>query len=219
MSIKFQHNNKIIVTQETYEYVKGYRQELLKSCSKLLNDLCIKYVISHGNLIEYSRQTPIYHDDDLDIRIDVNDTNKFEKVNTMNMEVIEGKCIFNDYNLVLDKRCINLDKFKVNGVQGKLIEFNKHLPFKMNIHVDIVPNITDTEPIERYNSYKKCKYFEKFWIDYDIDYTNLREIVYMNTHTYAPSLNDTKKVLEKQYGTNYIIPNLSYKLDFNPNNV
>ena len=71
------------------------------------------------------------------------------------MEIIEEKCIFNDYNLILDKRCINLDKLKVNGVQGWLIQFNKNFPYKTDIHVDIPHNITNIEPIKRYFSYFK----------------------------------------------------------------
>ena len=67
----FQHNKNVQITDQTYTYVYKYKQELLKQLTKLLDDLGIEFVISHGNLIEYERQSPIYHDDDLDLRFNV----------------------------------------------------------------------------------------------------------------------------------------------------
>ena len=46
----------------------------------LLTELDIKHVIAHGNLIEFERAgRPNYHDDDLDIRFDVADFDKWER--------------------------------------------------------------------------------------------------------------------------------------------
>lgn len=232
----FGHNGNLI-TQETYEYTRNYRKELLKSCTRLLHNLDIKYVISHGNLIEYSRQKPICHDDDVDLRINLNDIHKLEKINTMNINIDDkGFCRLYDYNLILDDRCMNLERFKFNGLQGWLMKnyteanswiqmrsednFIAPLPYKMDIHIDLVPNITtDTKYVKRYNRCTKCYELEKtIWPDYDIDFTNLRKIKYMGIDTYAPSLDDTKRKLEKQYGPDYMIPNYDYELSFSIRN-
>ena len=71
----FQHNRKNI-SFDTYIYTFLYKQQLLKNITLLLESLNIKFVISHGNLIEYERKKYIFHDDDLDIRFDVRDQHK-----------------------------------------------------------------------------------------------------------------------------------------------
>ena len=53
-----------------------------------------------------------------------------------------------------------------------------------------------------------------FWNDYDINYSKLRKINYFGINTYAPSKQDTEKVLRKQYGINYLIPDIKYPKDF-----
>jgi cytidyltransferase-like protein len=45
------------------------------------------------------------------------------------------------------------------------------------------------------------------WKLYDIDFQNLRKIVYLDSETYAPSIEDTVRVLTNEYGSNYIQPN------------
>ena len=49
----FQHNKDVAITEESYKYVRKYKKQLLTNLNKLLSDIEIKYVISHGNLIEY----------------------------------------------------------------------------------------------------------------------------------------------------------------------
>ena len=53
--VYFQHNKKTIITKESYTYVSDVKQQLLYNIVKLLNKLNIKYVLSHGNLIEFVR--------------------------------------------------------------------------------------------------------------------------------------------------------------------
>jgi hypothetical protein len=190
-SYNFQHNNKIKITPYLYKYVCEYKKQLLYNITLLFNDLNIKFVISHGNLIEYERKKPIYHDDDLDIRYDINDIYKWELFCSKNQPKLDK------YNLIFDSRFYNLEKQKYNGIQCKLI----NIPFNLNsnnitnimdIHMDVVPN----------------KVISDFWLFYDIDYNNLRNINYLGINTYAPNIKDTKKVLETQYGKNYLIPNI-----------
>ena len=65
----------------------------------------------------------------------------------------------------------------------------------MDIHLDLVCSIVEN----------------KFWMDYKIDFNNLQKIKYMGIETTIPSKIDIEKVLSKQYGKNYIIPDKIYK--------
>ena len=73
--------------------------------------------------------------------------------------------------------------------------------FEMDIHCDLVPNITNAEP-----SMRRRGVIDKFWTDYDIDYSNLRKIKFLDVDTFAPNTEDTKRLLIRQYGDDYLIP-------------
>ena len=74
----FYHNKKIRVTLESFNSVREILKELLFRVDKLLRRLDIKYTIACGNLLEYERGSPIYHDDDIDIRVDSRDWYKWD---------------------------------------------------------------------------------------------------------------------------------------------
>lgn len=186
--MKFQHNSHIEINKYSYRYVFLYKRQLLYNITNLLNKLNIQFVISHGNLIEYERKKPIYHDDDLDIRMNVKDLEKWSKFCN------ENDMILPEYNLKFDDRFKKIDSQIYNGIQCRLINFyNRYkIPvYKMDIHCDLVANVVT----------------KKFWMDYNIDYNNLRKIIYLGVNTYSPNKNDTTKMLVAQYGKNYIIPN------------
>jgi len=186
--MKFQHNQNIEITKESYNYMMEYKKQLLFNITNLLNDLHIRFVISHGNLIEYERKSPIHRDDDLDIRMNVQDLSKWENFcNKNNRELTK-------YNLVFDSRFNKIKSQKINGIQCWLIKFNNKRnikKFNMDIHCDLVSSVVKTD----------------FWMNYNIDYSNLRLISYLDVNTYAPNINHTKYILTKQYGKNYLIPN------------
>lgn len=194
--MKFQHNRDIEINKNSYRYMFLYKKQLLYNITKLLDKLNIQFVISHGNLIEYERKKPIYHDDDLDIRMNVNDLEKWSKFCN------ENDMILPEYNLKFDGRFKKINLQLINGIQCRLIHFyNKYkIPvYKMNIHCDLVANIVSST----------------FWMNYNIDYNNLRKIVYLGVNTYAPNKNDTIKVLQSQYGKDYLIPdNINHLLKF-----
>ena len=182
----FQHNS-IIVTKDSFQYLFEYKKQLLSNITKLLNDNQIKYVISHGNLLEFTRKKIIQHDDDLDIRFDINDLPKWEHFCLNNNDKVTK------YNLIFDHRFHNINSQQYNGIQCRLINFNnknKINTYNMDIHVDLVLN----------------KVGIAFWKDYDIDFNNLRKIKYLGVETYGPNNHDTHKVLVISYGKNYIIP-------------
>lgn len=190
--IKFQHNNYII-DKNNLNYVRNYKKILLKNTAKLLDDLNIKYVISHGNLIEYERGKPIYHDDDIDIRYDINDIYKWIIFCKNNNRIVRK------YNLKFDHKFKDIRRQIPRGIHISLHKYNDiKVIGKFNIHVDLVPNIAE----------------DKFWLDYDIDYNNLRNITFLDVKTYSPSKEDTHKVLSKQYGENYLIPKPNYNINF-----
>lgn len=190
--MKFQHNTEFSVNNETYKYVYEYKKQLLFNITNLLNDCEIKFVISHGNLIEYERKQPIYHDDDLDIRFDMNDLPKWKHFCNNN------DIVLHKYNLILDDRLKNIEKQKYDGIQCRLIKFdNQHniKEYKMDIHSDLVMNIVESD----------------FWKDYKINFNNLRKIIYLDVETYAPSSDDAIKVLTLEYGPTYLIPDIKNK--------
>lgn len=185
--MRFQHNTEIEITKDSLQYTIEYKRQLLSNITKLLNDNQIKFVISHGNLLEFTRKKLIQQDDDLDIRFDINDLPKWEKFclnNTNNLT---------KYNLIFDDRFHNITSQKYNGIQCRLIKFNNKYnikTYKMDIHIDLVLNLVGTD----------------FWKDYNIDFNNLRKIKYLGVDTYCPNKYDTHNVLVRSYGNNYIIP-------------
>ena len=189
----FQHNMNVAITEKSYKYVRDYKKKLLLNMSNLLEDNKIKYVISHGNLIEYERGTPIHHDDDLDIRMDIEDLDKWVKFCNENDPI-------DKYNLKFDGRFASPQDFQKNGIQCRLAKF-EDFEFEMDIHCDLVPSITNAEPYIRDDGR-----FDKFWTDYDIDYSNLRKIKFMGVDTFAPNIEDSKRLLLRQYGEKYLIP-------------
>lgn len=186
--MKFQHAENAEVTKETYKFVFLQKRQLLYYITKLLKEIEIKFVISHGNLIEYERKKPIFHDDDIDIRFDINDFHKWEKFCNENDSFLQK------YNLVFDNRFRDFDSQKHNGIQCKLINFAN--PYKIRqydiaVHVDLVPSFVSRSD---------------FWPNYNINYNNLREVELYSVKTFAPSENDSKRVLSSQYGKDFLIP-------------
>jgi hypothetical protein len=188
--IFYQHNNTVIINKQTYTYVYQYKKQLLSNITRLLNDLQIKFVIAHGNLIEYERGKPIVHDDDIDIRIDKNDFYKWIKFlkNCKSPYIYKYNLMFD--NLINGKKYITLEwlhcrliKFTNNG---NIKEFNN-----MDIQCDLVTSAS----------------FDNTWIEYNINFNKLRSILYLDVNTFAPSVDDTVNVLSSQYGKNYLIPN------------
>ncbi|SVC90226.1 uncharacterized protein METZ01_LOCUS343080, partial [marine metagenome] len=176
MNRTFHHNRNVRLTQSSYHYVLNYKRQLVKNISRLLNDLDIKFVIGHGNLLEYERQKPIYHDDDVDIRFDVKDMRKWKNY----CQNITNKT---RYNLIFDDRFQKIEAQMHNGIQARLKYSNE-----IDVHLDLVASEVDID----------------FWKDYDIDFTNLRKIKYLGCDCYAPSKEDTNKMLTVHYGKDYL---------------
>ena len=186
--VYYQHN-ELIVNEDNLKYCNEVKKQLLHNISSLLKSLNIKFVISHGNLIEFARKASIHHDDDIDIRMCSEDFDKWikycKKLNCL---------VDNKYNLKYDHRIFNFEEQKDNGIQirlNNLINNNNIKIYNMDIHCDLVLNTIESET----------------WIKYDIDFNNLREVKYLGTTTYAPSEEDTDRILKKEYGENYIKPN------------
>ena len=192
----FQHNNQLL-TVDSYVYVKEHRRQLIKNVTKLMDELDIKFVLSHGNLLEFVRGKPILHDDDIDIRFDKKDFDKWK-------EYCQDPDNKNKYNLVFDNRFNEIDKQLINGIQIRLNSFNNEKELKtfpdIDIHVDFVSASIDSN----------------IWIPYDIDFDKKREITYLGEKCYVPSKEDSHKVLKKDYGDNmfwsYKYPNKNVQI-------
>ena len=56
-------------------------------------------------------------------------------------------------------------------IQCRLLNF-EDFEFEMDIHCDLVPSITNAQPV-----YRELRgVIDKFWTDYDIDYSNIRKL-------------------------------------------
>lgn len=180
----FYHHNKIRLTLESYNLVREIKKRLLFNINKLLVNLNIKYTIACGNLIEYERGSPIYHDDDIDIRVDFRDWEKWVSyLSNINGSDIENNLTFK--RVQQDKNGLWYHVFLLKYDNINLIK-------GLNVGIDLV---ISTE----------CA--GGFWKKYDINFDDLRSISYLDINTFAPNINDTKKVLQMDYGPNYIIPN------------
>lgn len=231
----FQHNTHIEVTKESYEYVKKYKRELVKNITNLFYDLGIRFVISHGNLIECERGRPIYHDDDVDIRFCKRDIYKWIKYIKSLDDMTDKKynmrfrspvlsvlphtlskkefCDFRYSNPIARKHCSSIERllsrfaFSADEYHWKQAHLLNYDNdiSKVDIHLDIV--VSCVESFDIITQENILDYKRKFWRDYNINFNKLRKIEYLGVDTYAPSCKDTRLVLANQYGKNYIIPN------------
>jgi hypothetical protein len=191
--LSFQHNKTWRITNKTYSYVYEYKRELLSNLTRLLDDVGIRFVISHGNLIELARGTPIYHDDDLDLRFDERDFDKWMAF-CQKPDVEE---VMPEYNLVFDGRLKDAAAQKYNGIQVGLVQFaydGCDRCASMDIYADLVASRVQTN----------------MWPAYDIDFDNVRDVRFMGVATHAPSEADADAVLRKQYG-DYTRPHRLYR--------
>ena len=201
----FQHNKRFRITLESFAYVREYKRQLMQSMHSLLADLDIKYVISHGCLIEFERQALIYHDDDIDLRYDIKDLPKWERF------CKEYQTKGSKYNIKLGDRgqYKNISEQKKNGIHVRLKHFDNHLQLKtfkkIDIFMDFVPSVAEL--------WFKTKHM---WPPYDINFHDLRAVEYLGVQVTAPNKKDTQRVLTKQYGPRYLVPDKKLLRNNNP---
>lgn len=187
---KYQHNSTTQITKENYKYVREYKKQLLQNVTNLLNDLNIKFVIGHGLLIEFIRGNPIYHDDDIDIRFDINDNNKVMNI----IDILNNKN--NIYNLCVNdiscpvKRTKNIRIFYKFKFKLILFENKENIEEFLNLHIEVDLVSSNGES----------------FIEYNINFNNIRKVIIYDVETYVPSVEDTHKVLRLEYGGKYMTP-------------
>lgn len=191
----FQHNDRTPITDETYTYVYRYKQELLRRLTALLDSIGVRFVVAHGNLIEFVRGSPIYHDDDLDLRFAAQDMEKW-----MNWCKTQQGTEFPAHNLAFDGRLHDREKQESNGIQVRLINppYASEACATMDVHADLVTSRTKTSD---------------FWMAYDLDYSGIRRTRFMGADTWVPSLADAHRLLAAQYGAFYTVPHRDYATD------
>lgn len=188
--MSYQHNTDILITDKTFTYVQSYKKQLLQCMSKLLFDLDIKFTIAHGVLLEYARGKHIQHDDDIDIRFNVGDV---EKWRIFCDKAVKDSSLLEKYNLTFDPRIGNIKAQIYNGIQCWLIEFDNSEnieTFEMKIIGDLVCNIVG----------------HKLWNVYDIDFSKTQRVLHLGVETSIPSDEDLIYILTKQWGPEYLIP-------------
>tara|TARA_B110000971_G_scaffold108364_2_gene111031 strand:+ start:110 stop:814 length:705 start_codon:yes stop_codon:yes gene_type:complete len=199
---KFQHTN-VVITDDTLLYVKLYKKALLYYTIQILDKYNIKYFLSNGNLLEYTRGKTIKQDDDVDIRIYDKDFDKWMKY-CMTLKKWENKYVDKDNILLFDDRAHNSNRQLYNGIQitlnvpnipnnklNKLHSIYKSV-FNNGIHLDLVPS--------------NCE-IHKVWKNQSYIFTDkLRKVSYLNTKVSVPSKKMTHIVLTQDYGRDYITP-------------
>ena len=232
--VVFQHNSHVEVTKESYEYVREYKKQLVQNITNLFNDLKIRFVISHGNLIEYERGRPIYHDDDVDVRFCERDLHKWikyidglgdmtdDKYNmrfrTPVLSVMPkdlSKKEFCDFRYghpitthVCDKieRLISRFAFSADTYHWKQAHLLNYKNHDVSwMDLQIDIVVSCVKSSDFITQLRTLKPI-KFWNDYNINFNNLRKITYIDVETYAPNKKDTKNVLTYRYGCNYMTP-------------
>jgi len=182
----FYHLKHVPVTLKNYTFVREVKKRLLSAVGTLLESLQVRYALSDGNLLEYERGVPIYHDDDVDIRVDSRDFHIIaDYIGGRNKKDTDHNILFENFqshNLWYHVSLINIDDIKP-------------VKFKSKIYLDLVI------------SHELC---DGFWINFDIDFDNLRRINYLDIDTFAPGKEDTVRILQAAFGVNYLTPN--YKL-------
>ena len=97
-----------------------------------MRDLDIKYVVAHGNLIEFERNAPTYHDDDLDVRMDITDLPKWNWFcsESVKEKAVPGQCdstvggrCNTTLNLQFDERIHDMSRQIWDGIQVWLVDF------------------------------------------------------------------------------------------------
>ena len=101
-----------------------------------------------------------------------------------------------DYNLIFDSRWSNPERQKKNGIQVRLIKFksidlnHEKIILNMDIHADIIPDFINSS----------------VWPKTNVNLNKLRKIKLWGIDTYAPSVEDTVRILQNEYGKDYIKP-------------
>jgi hypothetical protein len=135
---------------------------------KLFNDLDIKIFICYGNLIEYERNSPIYHDDDIDMIFDVQSFPKWIQFCNENNRNLEK------YNLKFDDRWKYEKKQKNNGIEARLIDYkcpDNLKEFKtMDINTDLIASQVDKKNIWPDWNPDLTKHYNKNYLIPNLDY-------------------------------------------------
>jgi hypothetical protein len=149
--VQFQHNkNEEQIHFDSLKYVREYKRQLMVNIHKLLKKLNIKFVIDGGNLLEYTRGKMIQRDNDIDIRFDINDFQKWKKFCNENKK----KDVELEYNLKFCWRFNNIDRQLYNGIAIRLLKFintNNIKTYSIDVSCDFIVSEVSDKNIDKYN--------------------------------------------------------------------
>jgi hypothetical protein len=201
--LRFQHI-RLGVSKTKYQLTREYKSLLLARLVPVLQEFGVEYTVGHGNLIEiYRKDSPIMHDDDIDIRYNNESFHKWWAFCQTVKQGEDGNYVHK--GLVFDRRLGNAKEQKHNGVQVSLHEPFKDLPLLRcwpelkNIHCDIVPAVCNPQ----------CS----VWVDYDKVFEDeCRQITYLGVDNVSiPSVEMVRYILRKEYGKSFHTPNILAK--------
>jgi len=184
---RYQHSG-IEITESNYRVVTDIRRRLVAGVASALEEHGVRYVISHGNLLELTRGRRIVHDDDVDIRIHKEDMGKW-----MRYCVDSGEADAERGLSLKDPRRTSESKQKENGIQITLLD-DQHE--ELGVHADVVASSVPN-------------------IDYDLAFSSPpRRVTYLGVPAWAPGEEATDALLAREYGESYLIPDVDCAVGF-----
>ena len=200
--LRFQHCKSAEVTHSLLQKVQNYKRILLQRIVSVFNANDIAYSLDAGNLLESLRGEVIPQDDDLDVRFDHCDWDKWEAYCRSLQKVTTDQTRYVDVarNLTYDGRGHHFEKQKYNGIQARLLDLENPLPpqgMKHSkkdeaMHVDIVTSKPGTT----------------FWNNVEHFFTTpLRVKSYLSTDVTLPPVEMQHAYLSQKYGATYMTPN------------
>lgn len=187
------YHSWIVVTEGGYRIVTEARRRLVRGVASALEDHGIRYVLGHGNLLEFTRGKAIVHDDDVDVRVDVRDFDRWMQYCAQTGSVDRARGLS-----LRDARRTDAAAQRVNGLQISLLD-DPHPRF--DVHVDVVPSVVSS-PV---------------WTDYSAAFTQpLRRALYLGVPVRVPSAEMAERLLRREYGPSFLVPDRQARVDFEP---
>ena len=187
---RYQHCD-VLITEKNYAVVTDTRRRLIAGVTSALERHRVRYVLGHGNLLEFVRGEPIVHDDDVDIRIHRDDLDRWMGYCLEAGEKDEARALS-----LRDARRTDRGAQARNGMQLWLLD-DPHPHF--DVHVDVVSS-TVPDPV---------------WIDYHPAFeTPLRRTTYLGVLVWVPSAEAARKLLIQEYGIDYLVPDAAQPVSF-----
>jgi hypothetical protein len=176
------------------------KKVLLQKVISLLKELGIRSVLDGGDLLAYTRNRTIYHDDDLDLRYSNNDVDKLVSYGETlsNLKLHPELLVDLNRRIVFDRRIVNATQMLYNGVQvwlacSSTAQDNLGRPpdsSMWELHADIVPATPGLK--------------SPVWADVSRNLANTVESTYLGVNVLVPNRKEAERYLATRYGKGFM---------------